>query len=206
MAGVKRLGQRRRQQAAQIGRRAEFVDAMHLEQMLVFDLVVVVAPPAAPAVARIAPLFDLDEQHFERQPAMRKDAREVDQLFEHIEQRSLLRAAAARDDLATCALALHQVLADDDRLHDEHAMLFQQRGDLVANRRQRRELNFDQLSGRDDIDAIAAEPLLDERRRRRSAPSIGGGVWFPYVSGIVALVGDSSEGLQLRLNSENRGW
>ena len=83
----------------------------HLEQLLVLDLMIVVAPPAPPAVARVAPLFDFDERHFERQPAMRKHAREVDQLFEHIEQRSLLRAAAARDDLAARAATLHEVLA-----------------------------------------------------------------------------------------------
>ena len=111
VAGVKRLRQRRRQQAAQVGRRAELVDAVHFDEALVFDMMVVVAPPAPPAVARIAPFFDLDERHFERQPAVGKHAREVDQLLEQIEQRSLLRAAAARHDLAARAATLHEVLA-----------------------------------------------------------------------------------------------
>ena len=79
--------------------------------MLIFDLMIVVAPPAPPAVARIAPFFDFDEQHFERQPAMRKHAREVHQLLEHIEQRALLRTAAARHDPAARAATLHQMLA-----------------------------------------------------------------------------------------------
>ena len=67
------------------------MNAKHFEQMLVFYLMVVVATPAPPAVARKAPFFDFDQQHFQRQPAVRENTREVHQLFKHIQQRSLLR-------------------------------------------------------------------------------------------------------------------
>ena len=53
--------------------------------MLILDLVVVVAISTAATVARKAPLFDFDEQHFEREPLVGKDAREVDEFFEDIE-------------------------------------------------------------------------------------------------------------------------
>src|SRR3954467_7720185 len=101
--------------------------------MLVLDLVVIVTIPAAAPMARITPLFDFHEQYFERQPFVGEDAREVDELFKNIEQRFLFWTAAARDDLATFALALHQVFADDDRFDDEDFVLFEQRFDFVAD-------------------------------------------------------------------------
>ena len=92
---------------------------------------------------------------------MRKDAREVDQLVEHVEHRPLLGTATPRNDFAARALLLHQILAGDDRLDDPHAVLVHERRDLVANRRERAELNLDQLVAVDDVDAIAADALLD---------------------------------------------
>ena len=59
-------------------------------------LVVVVAITAAAAVSGIAPLFNLYEQDFECQPFVGEDAREVNELFENVEQRSLLWACIAR--------------------------------------------------------------------------------------------------------------
>ena len=167
VAGVKRLRQRGRQQAAEIGRRAELVDAVHFDQMLVFDLDDRCrATNAAGHGPDSATLRFRSSSDFERQPPVRKDAREVDQLFEDIEQRSLLRTAAARDDLAAFAAALHQVLADDDRFDDQHVVLLEQGGDLVANRRERRKLDFDQLLARGRRRCGSGR-----RAARRAAPS-----------------------------------
>ena len=135
---------------------------MYFDQMLVFDEWSLSRSPAATAVAGVAPLFDFDEQHFERQPLVREHAREVDELVEHIEERSLLRAAAAGNDFAPFAVQLHEMLGHDDRFDDEHVVLFQKRCDFVADRRERGELDFDELLAADDVDAVAAEALFDE--------------------------------------------
>ena len=112
---------------------------------------------------------------------VREDAREVDEFVEHIEQCSPLRAAATGDHFAAFALALHQVLGDDDRFDDEHVVLFEQDGDFVADRRERGELDFDELFAADDVDAVAAEALFDESAVDGVVLlSVGGGVKFPY--------------------------
>ena len=113
-------------------------------------------------MARIAPLFDFHEQHFKRQSFVREDAREVDELFEHIEQRSLFWTAAAGDNLAAFSFAFHEVLADDNRFDDQYIVFFEQHFDLVADRRERCELDFDELVAADDVDAVAAQALLGE--------------------------------------------
>ncbi len=168
VARVKGPRQIGRQHAAEVGCRAEFVDGMDFQKVLILDFVVVVAPPTAATVARVAVLFDFDEQHFEREPLVGEDAREVNQFVKDIEQRALLGAAATGNDLAALPFELDQMFADDDRFDDKHVVLFEQRPDFVANGRQRRELNFDELPAADHIDAIAAEALLSE--------AAGGGV------------------------------
>ena len=61
VARVKRLGQRGRQQAAQVSRGAELVDFEHANQVLILDELIVVASPAAAAVAGVTPFFDFDQ-------------------------------------------------------------------------------------------------------------------------------------------------
>ena len=136
--------------------------------MLVFDFMVIITVAAAAAVTGVTPLFDFHEQDLKCQSLVREDASEMDELFEHVEQRSLLWTAAARDDLAAFALALHEVLADDDWFDDEDVVFFKQRFDFVADGRERGELDFDELLSADDINAVAAEALFGE--------SAGGGV------------------------------
>ena len=135
--------------------------------MLIFDEMIVVATPATAAVARKTPLLDFDQHDFERQPAVGEDAREVDQLLEHIEQRTPLRAAASGNDLAAFAMQFHQVFGDDHRFDDEDVVLFDERGDLIANRRERSKLDFDQLFAADDVDAISPDALFDQTAVRR---------------------------------------
>jgi hypothetical protein len=135
---------------------------MDLYKMLVLDLVVVVAIPAASTVTRVTPLFDFHEQHFKRQSFVGEDTREVDELFENIEQRSLFWTSAAGDDLAAFTFSFHKVLADDDWFDDEYFVLLEQRFDFVADGRERRELDFNELLAADDVDAVAAEALLGE--------------------------------------------
>jgi hypothetical protein len=133
-----------------------------LYKVLVLDLVVVAAIPSASAVTGISPLLDFHEQHFKRQSFVWEDARKMDKLFENIKQRSLFWTAAAGDDLAAFPFALHEVLADDDWFDDQYVVFFEQHFDFVADGRERRELDFDELVAADDIDAVAAQALLGE--------------------------------------------
>ena len=71
------------------------MDAVDRQQPLIFDDLIVATPSSPAAVPRIAPLFDFDERRFQRQPRVRKDAREIDQLMKHVEQRRLLGAQPA---------------------------------------------------------------------------------------------------------------
>ena len=61
-------------QPSQVGGRLEAVRGMHGHELLVFDLVVVAPPAAASAMARITPLLDVDQGHFQRQPPVGKHA------------------------------------------------------------------------------------------------------------------------------------
>ena len=161
LAGVERLRQRGRQQAAQVGRGAELVDAVDLDEVLVIHQMIALAPPPSSAVPWVAPFFDFDQRDFKRQPAVREHAREMHELLEHVEQRATLWAAAARDDFAPLATELHQMLGDDDRFDDQHIVRFEKDGDLIANRSERRVLNLDKLFPTDNVDAVAADALLD---------------------------------------------
>ena len=119
-------------------------------------------------MARIAKLFDLDQHHFEHQPRMRIDAREVDQLVEHVEARfpawgcgAATRPGRRRDFCFTRYLQATIGLTIRTRcsLHE--------RRDLVADGRERAELDLDQLVAVDDVDPVAADPLLELRAVRR---------------------------------------
>ena len=60
LPGVKRLRQRWRQQAAQIGRGAELVDAVDFDEVLIVYEMIILTPSSASTVARVAPFFDFD--------------------------------------------------------------------------------------------------------------------------------------------------
>jgi hypothetical protein len=92
---------------------------------------------------------------------MWKNACEVHELLEHIEQRAAFRAAATRNDLSPLAAELYQMFRDDDRLDDKHIMLLEQCRNLVPNCRERGMLDFNQLAAADDIDAVPPNALLD---------------------------------------------
>lgn len=94
---------------------------------------------------------------------MREDAREVHKLFKQIQYRPLLWTTAARYDAAPRAATLHKVFARNDWLDDQYIVTLQQCGNLVANGRQRRQLDFNQLVTAHDVDSVTADALLDER-------------------------------------------
>jgi hypothetical protein len=137
LSGVEWLRQRGGQHSAQIGGRAKGMLAQHLDEQLVLDLVIVVPPPSSPSVSRVTPFLDFYEQDFECQPAMGKNAREVDKLLKYIEQHTSLRATTARDNAPAGTAKLHEVFLRNDRLHDRDTMRLQKGSDLVANGRQR---------------------------------------------------------------------
>src|SRR4051812_33726182 len=109
---------------------------MNFYEVLVFHFVIVVSVAAAPAVTGKAPFFDLHQQHFEREPLVGKDSREVNEFFKDVEKRPLLGTAPAGDDLAAFAFSLHEMFANDDRFDDEDVVLLEERRDFVANRRE----------------------------------------------------------------------
>ena len=65
------------EEAGKIGGRLEAVRRMDSDELLISDLIVGLVRAAATAVARIAPLFDVNQRNFERQPLMRKHPCEV---------------------------------------------------------------------------------------------------------------------------------
>ena len=75
--------------------RLEAVRLVNGDQLLVFHLVVVPPPATATAMARITPLLDVDQGHFQGQSLVRKRPREMDQLVEQVEDRAPFRTLAA---------------------------------------------------------------------------------------------------------------
>ena len=59
-------------------------------EALILDDKIVGSPTPAFTVTGVARFFDLDQRHFQREPRMGKDTREVDQFVKQIEQRCLL--------------------------------------------------------------------------------------------------------------------
>ena len=54
------------------------------------------------------------------------------------------------------------MLADDDWFDNQHVVFFEKRFDFVADRREGRKLDFDELVAANDVDAVAAEALFGE--------------------------------------------
>src|SRR4051812_31336565 len=79
------------QQRKQVGGGLKLVNADDGDQPLIFDDVIVLPPAPPAAMPRIAALFDFNERRLQRQPWMRKNAREIDQLVKQVEHRPLLR-------------------------------------------------------------------------------------------------------------------
>ena len=88
---------------------------------------------------------------------MRKDADEMDQFLEQIEDRLALRAIAARDDFPTFPLTFDQQLSSGNRLDDPNRMSGGEVLDLIANGRERGALNLDQQLAPYRVDAISID-------------------------------------------------
>src|SRR5262245_30747557 len=95
---------------------------------------------------------------------MRKDAREIDQLVEQVEQAALLGAEPARQFTAAALAEPHELLVYDERLHDQDGVLFEQSGDFRANGGEAAVLDLDKLIFADGVDAKAGDALFHARR------------------------------------------
>ena len=166
LPGVKRLRQRTGDQPNQVGRRPQAIGAMHRQQFLVFDLMIVGAPPAASAMARIPPLLNVDQGHFQRQPRVWKYAGEMHELGEQIEDLPALRAHPPGDDRPILARPLDQVFADDDWLDHHDPMVFEQGSYLIADGGERPVLDLHQTAAGDGVDAESVERDLEPGIRR----------------------------------------
>src|SRR5947209_14985476 len=70
------------------------------DELLIFDLKISVATPAAAAVAGVTPFLDFHERHLNRQSRVRENPREMNQLVEHVEQLPALWAEPSSGDSA----------------------------------------------------------------------------------------------------------
>ena len=67
---------------------------------------------------------------------MREDAGEVNQLVKQAEDALHLRTSSSAEDGASLGILADERLLQDERLDDQHAVLFQQSADFIANRRE----------------------------------------------------------------------
>ena len=101
------------------------------------------------------------QQHLDGQVRVREQRRERDELVEHLDGRRALRRPARADDLALL------VDADDPplgrhRVHDPHAVIVQERVELLAQRAEVAGLDLDELAvGADDVDHEPAHRHLE---------------------------------------------
>src|SRR5438093_1351959 len=102
------------------------MDAYDSHQSLVFDDMIVLPPATAATVSRIAPFLDFHERRMNRQPRMRKDAREMHQFMEQIKDAAALGAQPPRNFISSTPDPPDKLLADDNWLYDHDAVRFQQ--------------------------------------------------------------------------------
>src|SRR5262245_46051479 len=100
------------------------MNANHGEQSLVFDDEVIASPPAAAAMARIAPLFDFHQRRLQHEPRVWQHSREINQLVKQSEEAALLRSHAARDFFSPTLREAHELLANDERFHHQSIVAF----------------------------------------------------------------------------------
>ena len=79
---MKQPGKIASDEVRQIGRRLKAVGLANGDKPLVLHLIVVASPAASPAMAWVAPLFDIDQRHFQGQVLVGKGTREMDQIVE----------------------------------------------------------------------------------------------------------------------------
>ena len=82
LPSVEWAGEFFRQQASYVGPRCEQNRLADGHEALVFHHVVVFSPTPPPAVTRVAPFLDLDQQDLQCEPLVRKNVDEVHQLLE----------------------------------------------------------------------------------------------------------------------------
>lgn len=157
MTGVERFRQPAGCQLPQVAGSPEGVRVAHPDQQLVFALQVSLAPTPPSAMPRVAILFDLYQQHLQREPAVWKHIGKVNQVVKDVQQLATLRAAPSGDDLTAPRLALYKQLANHNRFDNTDAVVSQQYADFVADGPQAAMLYFHQLSIHNRVDAVSAK-------------------------------------------------
>ena len=137
------------------------MDRVHLEQLLVFDLVVVAAPAAPAAAARIPTFLDVNERHLEREILVWEDMGEVDEFVEHVNDTTPFRTQTSPENFASSRLLLDQAFLTNYRFHDQDAMVVKQVGDFPSDRGKRAVLDLDQLTVADHVNPIVAQRRLN---------------------------------------------
>ena len=133
------------------------MDAVHLCQLLIFDLMIVAPAPASSSMPRESPFLDVDQRDFDREIGVWEDASEVDQFVEDVQYATLLGTPSPADDPAAFRVLFDDQFPDDDRFDHKHSIVLGQFGYLITNGSQRAVLDLDQFVARDHIDPECAD-------------------------------------------------
>ena len=154
------------EQVEQIVWRVKLVRPVVSNQFAVDDSMVLPAPASPPL--RTAPFFDIDSSDFDNEPLVRKDGREVDPVFEQIENGPSSRRQPAFTGRIPPTVDLDDPLPLNERPNDANAVSLEQFPNLRSNRSQSGLLDLDQFARRFDVDSESSDARL--------AAAIGPGV------------------------------
>ena len=131
---------------------------MNLDDFSVLYQEIPFAAPSFSSLPGVANFFYRDHRNDHLEVRMWKHLREVNQLIEETQDRSLLWTPTCVTDTAIFAGKFDQPLARHDRFHNVNQIAFvAEVQDLAPNRGKTTALNFDQPLSVDDVDAISAK-------------------------------------------------
>ena len=158
---VERLGQLGWQKTEQIGGRGESLGGGHGDHPLVLHDVVSWPTPSPAAVAGVAKFFDFDQRNVDRQPLVREDPGEVDEVVEKVEKLAPLGAQPLRDDLAAATILFDELFSSDDRFDNKDAVTsVEECRRFVPDRGKRAVLDLDEPITPDHVNAEFLERHL----------------------------------------------
>ena len=94
---------------------------------------------------------------------MRKNASEMNQVVEQIQQGPLLGAESPSSDPATFGIKLDELFSQHDWFDNQHSVVRNQASHLVTDGRQGPVLDLDQLAVAYNIDSVSPQRRLNRR-------------------------------------------
>lgn len=157
LPGMEGLWQHRREEMAKVGGGTEAMDFSQLDEPLVFHLVIPFSAASAPSVAGITPLLDIHQGHIQGQPWMGKDAGEVDEVLEDVQESAVFGAEPSANHRSVAESASDEEFFHHDRLDHEDLVVLEQPAHFVANGRKGTMLDFHELPSGNGIDAVFSQ-------------------------------------------------